>query len=425
MGSMSVVTVFVWIAYVFTLYFLVYWLLFFLEKQPQMKEEYAEKVHLKIFPMASVLVPAYNEEKTVEKTLQSLIELDWPKDKLEIIVINDGSKDKTSAIVKAFMKKHPKEPIQLIEQHNQGKAVAMNNGLKILKGEYFTCLDADSWVHPKALQHMIHWHQKDKNIAITTPVMKIARPTTWVQKFQRLEYMTGMLLTRLMSYMDANYVAPGPFSTYKTKIIRDLGGFDVNNLVEDQEIAYRVQEHHYKIVQAPHAIVETVGPHTIKGLSKQRNRWFKGTILNLFKYKHLMFRRKYGDFGMFQLPIINVMAFVLGIIAMLGFVWYTIRPLFKQFYNYWLIRFDFLPYLKSIQWTFDPLNIQITPIFILYSSLALTLVFLYISSRVNNDRVRAYGFWYIIPYFFVYFIIMSYVVVRVIFEIIIGKKQKW
>ena len=99
--------------------------------------------------------------------------------------------------------------------------------------------------------------------------------------------MTAMLLIKLMGYIDSNYIAPGPFSVYKTSVIKNLGGFDETNLTEDQEIAYRVQKKHLKIRQCPTAEVYTVAPGSIRTLYRQRNRWFKGTLQNLFKYKSL------------------------------------------------------------------------------------------------------------------------------------------
>ena len=343
-----------------------------------------------------------NEEKTIRKTLLSLVSLDWPKDKLEIIVINDGSKDKTAKIVTRFIKDYKSFNIRLINQKNQGKAAALNTGLQQLKGKYFACLDADSFVAPETLKRMIFWHEQDKKLAITTPVMKVHQPKNWIQKFQRLEYITGMLLTKLMSYIDCNYVAPGPFSVYKTAIIKKIGGFDEKSLVEDQEIAYRVQKHHYKIIQVPKAVVLTVAPHNLSLLKKQRNRWFKGSLMNIIKYRELIFNKKYGDFGVFQMPL-NIFAFLLAGASMVTFAYYTIKPLFDKFYNLWLVDFDLIPYLQNWEWSFDILRIQVTPTFILYLMLSLTVFFLYLASRTNDDKIREHGWFYIIPYFFVYF----------------------
>lgn len=417
-------SILVWSAYVVSLYFLVFWLLTFFERRPDIKRERTERIVFRSHPLVSVIVPAYNEERTIEATLKSLHNLEWPRERLEVIVIDDGSKDRTASIVRQFIKEHPKSRFRLLHQHNQGKAAALNHGLRVLKGKYFACLDADSFVEPQTLRHMIWWHLRDSELAIATPVMKVDEPRNWIQKFQRLEYMAGMLLTKLMSYMHANYVAPGPFSVYKTAIVRELGGFDEDNLVEDQEIAYRAQVHHYKLMQVPKAVVRTVAPYSLKQLQRQRNRWFKGSLLNIIKYRRLVFNRRYGDFGVFQMPL-NITAFAMGIVAFVAFIYYTIRPIAKALHRYWLVGFDLLPYLRSYQWHFDPLSIQVTPLFILYLMLALSIVFLYLSSRANGDKVREYGWLYIVPYFFIYFLILSFVTVRVIVEVAMGKKQKW
>lgn len=407
-----------------SLYFLVYWFLLFTERFSYMKKESSQKVRLKHIPFVSILVPAYNEQNTIESTLKSLSQLNWPKDKLEVIIIDDGSQDKTSEITKNFFKKHPDFPGKIIRHKNMGKAASMNRGLKILKGEYFACLDADSFVHPNTLRRMIFWHQKNPNLAITTPVMKVANPKNWIQKFQRLEYMTGMFLTKLMAYVDCNYVAPGPFSVYKTHIVKKIGGFDKHSLVEDQEIAYRAQKYHYKIMQVPKAYVETVTPSNWASLRRQRNRWSKGSMLNIHKYRSLIFNRQYGDFGMFQLPL-NVTAFVLAFVGLGLAVYYAVKPLLDTIQNWWLIGFDLMPYVKSFTLEMDPLSFQYPALFIMYLLLGLTVVFMFFSSRAQNEHVRRYGVLYIIPYFFIYFLMTAYVMVEVVIELLFKRRQKW
>ena len=411
-------------SYFLAIYLLVYWFLLFFDKWDVIKEEYSEKLNLTRYPLVSILVPAYNEEKTIQRTLQSLIELDWPKDKLEIIVINDGSKDKTSQIVKEFISSNSSNDIKLIEQPNAGKGAALNKGLSILKGELFACLDADSFVESQTLKYMAHWHLKYSNIAITTPIMKIDKPKSALQKLQRIEYILGMFLTKLMNYIDTNYIAPGPFSTYKTQIIKDLGGFDEHNLVEDQEIAYRAQQHQYKIMQVPYAVVHTKGPEKFKAFRAQRNRWYKGTLINIFKYKHLMFKKAYGDFGFFQLPIVNILAYVLSIIALIGFANYTLVPILKQIHQSSLIGFDLIPFFKTFHLEFNILSTNILFTFILVFSFILMLTFLYLSSKINKDDLRPHWI-YLIPFFLIYFIIVAYIMVLVMLELIVGKKQKW
>ena len=236
--------------------------------------------------------------------------------------------------------------------------------------------------------------------------------------------MSAMLLIKLMGYMDSNYIAPGPFSLYKTKIIKKLGGFDEDNLVEDQEIAYRAQKDHYKIKQCATSLVHTIAPNNFYDLNKQRNRWFKGSIYNMYKYKEIIWNKNYGDFGIFQLSV-NMIAFALAVSALIAFSYYSIRPFILWLRDLYLINFDIIPLLKNFKFQPNILNVDLTTFVLVGLMLSISLIFLYYSSRATDDKIRKYGVFYIIPYFFIYFIFISFVVVKVLFEIIFGVKQKW
>ncbi|RJQ17259.1 glycosyltransferase family 2 protein [Candidatus Woesearchaeota archaeon] len=415
----------IWIAYFIGLYIAIFFLMHFLDVKASLKKDKEQKPLLKTHPLVSVVIPAFNEEKSIRMTLESALALDYPKDKVEILVINDCSTDRTAEIVKAVITEHSNRSIKLVNNPvNKGKATSMNLAMNMLKGEYFACLDADSIVDKDALKNSMYTHQQEKP-AIVTPVMKVNNPKTLLQKFQRLEYVTAMFVANLVGYLDCNYVAPGPFSVYKTKIIKDVGGFDEKSIVEDQEIAYRVQAKHYKIKQCPRAFVNTITPENFEGFKKQRNRWSKGTLLNLLKYKRMFLNKKYGDFGVFQLPL-NVLYFLLSMLVMTSFFYYIVRPFFNAIYNLYLINFDVLPYLKSFTYSFNPLQIDITSTFIIYLSLILSIMVLYLASRMGNESVKKYGLVSIIPYFIMYFVITSFINVQVLWELAVGRKtQKW
>ncbi len=421
-----IITLIGWAGVLITLYFLIYWMLYFFEKKDKIRKELKEKTALKNYPVFSVIIPVWNEEKTIRATLRSAVSMNYPKDRLEIVVVNDGSTDNSEKTVQEFIKSHKNCPIRLVShKQNMGKGKALNTGLKIITGKYFACLDADSFVGKDTAKRMVYWHEKNSETGIVTPVMKVYNPKNFLQKFQRLEYMAGMLLTKLMSYMDCNYVAPGPFSTYKTALIRKLGGFDENNLVEDQEIAYRVQKNNYRIIQCPKGYVYTIGPKTFKAFFRQRNRWYKGTILNMKKYKEIIFNRKYGDFGMFQMPL-NILAYILAGVSLTIFAYYLIKPLAQQLKNIYYVGFDILPYLKTINLDIDLLGLQVNMLLIIYLMMLGSVVFLYFASRSTDEHIRKYGTIYIIPYFFLYFIIISFIMVKVVFELLFRRKhQKW
>jgi cellulose synthase/poly-beta-1,6-N-acetylglucosamine synthase-like glycosyltransferase len=422
----------VWFAYFLSLFFLIYWLLFFLEKRAELKIELIKKrPKLVNFPTVTISVPAFNEEKHIIKTLKSLVEIDYPRNRFEIFVVNDCSTDNTKDIVRKFMndcknqKKYSDIRIRLINHKtNKGKAEGLNTAIANSSSEFFSCIDADSAIEKDALLYMINDMIKDPKLAIVTPVMKVDTPKNWLQKFQRVEYMSSMFVSRLMGHIDSIYVAPGPFSLYRMSALKKLGKFDGRRNIEDQEIAWRAQKHHLKMRQCAHAFVYTIAPDTIKRFTRQRTRWYRGAIMTIYDYKDLAFNKKYGEFGMFQIPLM-IFSYVLSFIALITLGYYIIKPLYQYIYNLFLVRFDILTQFRNIHFNFNILDVEIMQIIMIYGALLIAVLMLYFASRHTNDRVRKYGSIYIIPYFFLYYIIVSFIVIKSLFEILFRKKQKW
>ncbi|MBS3098316.1 glycosyltransferase [Candidatus Woesearchaeota archaeon] len=419
-------TILLWATYILSLYFTIFWFIVFIEQKGFFKKEKRKKIKLAKSPFVSILIPAYNEEEVIQSTIKSVLNLNYPKNRLEVIVINDGSTDKTQHKVQALIKEDRGKKIILLNQKNQGKAKSLNNALKIAKGEFFACLDADSYVEKDTLTKMLVLYEKenDPDLTIVTPAMKVKKPKNLIQKLQRVEYILTLFVSRLMSRLDCIYVAPGPFSLYRKKTIIDMGGFEVGNLTEDQEIAYRAQKHQYKIKQCYNAYVYTIAPKTAKELYKQRDRWFKGGLINALKYRKLLWNRDYGDFGMMQMTI-NLLMFFLSMSAITLFSYYIIIPLFKNLKNLYLVRFDIIPYIKDMSFNFNILNFDFGKLVILFLLFIITFILFYLSHKNAREKIRRHGTLYLIPYFLVYYIAMSMIVVVTIFELMIGKRQKW
>ncbi|MBI4983104.1 glycosyltransferase family 2 protein [Candidatus Woesearchaeota archaeon] len=354
----NVINILLWIAYVASLYFSVFMLLVYLDKKKSFKDE-ASNINIAKYPIVTVIVPAYNEEKTVIKTLESVYNLDYPKDKLEVLIVNDGSKDNTEKIVTEYIQNKPN--FKLLSHSNQGKAASMNRALKKAQGEFFACLDADSFVDPLTLKKMLHIyeHDQDQNLVIVTPAMKVYQPKNLLQKVQWLEYNVLILIARLSSHLDCLYVAPGPFSLYRTEVIRKLGGFDEHNITEDQEIAYRVQQHQYRIKQCPDGYVYTTAPKEIKPFYRQRRRWYLGSIICVHQYKKLIANKKYGDFGIMQM-VKNLLGFTLSVTGITIAAYLVLIPLFRYLKNMILIRFNIWPYLYNFKLKITFMNFLLT-----------------------------------------------------------------
>ncbi|MBW2976309.1 glycosyltransferase [Candidatus Woesearchaeota archaeon] len=418
-------TILLWITYILSLYIVIYWLIIFFTKKGDFAVK-EEKINLLNFPFVSILVPAFNEEGTIIGVLENILRIDYPKNKFEIIVINDGSTDKTKEKVRNFIKRNKALKIKLINQENQGKAQSLNNALEIARGEFFACLDADSFVGPGTLKKMLKMYEEgSKDLAIVTPAMKVKAPRTFLQRVQRLEYLVSLFLSRLMSHLDCIFVAPGPFSLYRSSIIKKLGGFDRENLTEDQEIAYRAQKCHYKIKQCYNGYVYTIAPKNFKELYKQRNRWLKGGFLNILKYKKLIWNREYGDFGIMQMSI-NTLIFFISVTTLFFFVLYVLKPIYIFIRNLYLVGFDVGPFIADIiDFDFVFLSFDLEKAIILYLLLLLSFTLIYFSHTNANEKLKKKNIFSLLGYFFIYYLVMSFIIVVIFFELLLEKKHKW
>jgi biofilm PGA synthesis N-glycosyltransferase PgaC len=260
----------------------------------------------RVYPAVTVIVPCWNEEKTVAGTLRSLLALDYPKDKIQIMVVDDGSTDGTAKAVEEF-KDVPN--IQFFRKENGGKHTAMNLGIAKTTTEFVGCLDADSFVTPSALKRMIPYFD-DAHIMAVSPSIIIDNPKKPMEWAVKVEYQLSVYIKKMLGFMNGIHVTPGPFSIYRLKVFKDLGPYKVAHNTEDMEIAYRMHEHGYRIEQCHDAHVYTKTPPTIYKLYKQRLRWIYGFINNTIDYRHLVFREKYGAFALFTIPagIVSIFA---------------------------------------------------------------------------------------------------------------------
>lgn len=367
----------------------------------------------KRLPSITFLVPAYNEEKNIGKCLQSILNLDYPKNKLKVIVIDDGSTDNTPRIVKKFKK------VKLIRQKNSGKAAALNNGLKYVKTELVACMDADSYPEKNYLLEMIGYLEK-KNVVAVTPAMKVLNTQTIIQKIQWVEYLWQIFLRKIFNFFDCQYVIPGPGSVYKTFVLKKVGGFEVGNIAEDTEIAFRIIDKGYRIENSINAYVYTEAPSNFKGLYKQRIRWYRGYIQNVVKYSKMVFNPKYGNLGFFLLPMNFVWMFILSFLFFSQI--FTLLWNFAQYFISWYhIKFAvILPEMRVDIFLID----FYTYFFFLF--LLLTLFTLWLSIVFSGEKVdlkKKLSFY--LSYILIYpFLISIFWILSIIYELA-GVKKKW
>ena len=221
---MSITDWLIHISLFISLYFEVFLLLSFWEESYKTKKNKIKKINYKItkYPSTTIVVPCWNEQDTLAGTINSLLQLNYPKDKLKIVIVDDGSTDNTWKVAQTF-EKYPN--IKLIQKENGGKHTAMNLALKNTNTELVGCLDADSFVDPDALKYLIPHFQKNKNIVSVTPAIKISNPYKILGKIQKSEYLTSIFIRKVFAILDSVFITPGPFSFFRTAEVKKVGGW--------------------------------------------------------------------------------------------------------------------------------------------------------------------------------------------------------
>lgn len=409
----------IWLLYFIGVYFTVFWLsvLIFNPKENT-------KVKRKIWPEVTIILPMYNEEKHVEWTLDSVFSLDYPKNKLKVICVNDGSKDNTIGALKKLKSKYD---FEIIDKKNGGKATAINAGLDKTKSPYFVVLDADCYVEEHSLKALIEEFDS-KEIASVMPIMKVNKPQNVIQRVQWLEYLINITYKYIMGRLDCIHVVPGPFSAYKTGIVKSLGGFRHGHMTEDLEMALRLQDNHYKLKQSMSAVVHTNSPANLKAFVSQRTRWYQGTLLNVKDYKHFLFNKKYGEFGMFHMPLVTVMG-ILALLGVLTFLYLGLKNLFFTFKRWYLTNFDIITYITNLEWNLTLIDFSWNTIFMTLFMFLIVFSMVYLAFASTRERISVFSRFkfttMFLYYFVIYNILMGYIWGKVLFKLILRKANKW
>jgi cellulose synthase/poly-beta-1,6-N-acetylglucosamine synthase-like glycosyltransferase len=397
-----------------SMYFQILLLFSFFENSKKIKEEESQEV--KHYPTVTIAVPCWNEEKTLAATLDSLLALDYPKDKLSIIVVDDGSKDKTLAIAKEYEHMHPKS-ISAITKPNGGKHTAVNLALSLSTSDLFGCLDADSFVDAQALHIIASYFEHHAHAMAVTPCIHIRSPKTIIQRMQAIEYLMGVFLRKSFGQLDAIQVTPGPFSIFKREVFATIGVYRKAHNTEDYEITLRMHKAHFKIMNSHKALVYTVGPATVKGYFFQRLRWARGFLENSIDYKELFFKKEYGNFGMFTLPMAFLSLFY-GLYA----AFYSLYLMVMHYLDVadQLVSVGFHPKMPTFDFFY--FNTTVTS-FVIMVMLTMFLTTLYIGNTLSDDRQEFYRNFPI--FFFIYPVLVPLFLSRAVFDTFMKRKNEW
>jgi cellulose synthase/poly-beta-1,6-N-acetylglucosamine synthase-like glycosyltransferase/peptidoglycan/xylan/chitin deacetylase (PgdA/CDA1 family) len=263
-------------------------------------------------PEVTVLIPAYNEEKVIVDTLRNVLHSDY-RHLTEILVIDDGSTDRTSAVVREAFSGIDK--IRLMTLPNRGKAAALNTGIAEARTEVIITLDADTQLEPDAVRHLAR-HFADPCIAAVAGNAKVGNRINLLTRWQALEYITGQNLERrALAKMGGITVVPGAIGAWRRSALNEAGGFSTVTLAEDCDLTIHLQRLGYRVAHESDAVAWTEAPDTVSTFMRQRFRWMYGTLQAAYRHRDALFSRKHPGLGFFTLPSIILFSIVLPLIS--------------------------------------------------------------------------------------------------------------
>jgi len=397
----------IFLVYIFiALYFLLLFTLTFVQNRkmiflsPKTDKKYS----------VSVLIPAFNEESSIKSTVESVLKLKYKYIK-EIIIINDGSSDNTLTIARRLEKKYSN--VKVFNKKNSGKADSLNQALKMAKGDLIAVVDADSYPDSNSINSMVGYFDDEKLGAVTTRIL-VRNRNNFIRKMQSIEYKVIAFTRKLLDFLDAIYVTPGPLALYRKSALKKIGGFDKNNMTEDIEATWHLVHEGYKIRMSFISKATTVAPSTLKTWFKQRIRWNIGGYQTILKYRKSWFRK--NMLGYFILPFFSV-SLVLGTFGLGLFIYRFARRIFSSYLSTHysiaaetaILRFNEISLNPSI------LNFLGIVLFIL------GLLFVFFALRFTNRHLNEKeSFFSVIFYLLVYILLMPTVLIISLYKFMRG-----
>ncbi|MBQ3866325.1 MAG: glycosyltransferase [Clostridia bacterium] len=309
----------------------------------------------------SLVIPAYNEQENIVQNIKSLMTLNYPL--FEIIVVNDGSTDKTGELVinafkmhkietsiryliqtqkiegVYFSKKYPN--LLYVQKQNGGKSDALNAGINISRYPLFTCLDADSRIEKDALLRLSMEFIKDSRTVVAGGLVRIANgskivngelqgftmPKKLIERFQIVEYYRSFLMGRVFwSASNSLLIVSGAFGLFRKQTVIDVGGYKRNTIGEDMEIVVRIHRYmrknkkKYKIRFNEFAICWTQGPMSLQDIRSQRRRWQIGLMDTLISHAAMTLNPRYGMVGLFSVPYNWIFELFGAVVEAIGYI---------------------------------------------------------------------------------------------------------
>jgi cellulose synthase/poly-beta-1,6-N-acetylglucosamine synthase-like glycosyltransferase len=241
-----------------------------------------------VYPTCTIMIPAHNEAVVIGRTVESMLKLEYPKDKLTILVINDGSKDETASIVQKFADRDSRVVLFNVPpgEGGKGKSRALNLGFKQVNSEIIAIYDADNTPDPKALRYLVAQLITNKQLGgVIGKFRTVNKDATLLTRFINIETLSFQSILQAGRWQMHNIATlPGTNFVVWTHLMRDLEGWDEQALTEDSELSIRIYQKGYKIKFVPYALTYEQEPQEWKVWLKQRMRWVRGNNYVIAKF---------------------------------------------------------------------------------------------------------------------------------------------
>lgn len=300
-------------------------------------------------PPVSIIVPAYNEGKLLRSTVQSLLEMDYPR--FEVLVVDDGSKDDTRAVARTLVGNYGRASVRLVEKPNGGKSTALNAGIQVAAYDFVLNVDGDSQLSPDTLRKAIRHFADPRVGAVAGNVKVLNRNNIWTT-LQALEYVEGLNMARsAQSTVRLVNIIPGPIGLFRKQAILDAGWYASDTFAEDCDITLKIIRAGWRVEYEPEAKSYTEAPETLVNLLKQRYRWTRGIIQAVRKHRDLFFNPTInfgGTIVMWAMAFESLIWPVMNIFA--NFYFITIALLFglNSYLVYWWLSLTILDIIAAL-----------------------------------------------------------------------------
>ncbi len=358
-------------------------------------------------PAVTVVVPAYNEEAVVCRTVESL--LSQPYTPLEIVVVDDGSIDRTFQVLAAAFRDNPR--VRLFRKPNGGKASALNFGVERATGEIIVALDADTLFVAGTVEALVA-RLADQRVGAVAGNAKVGNRINLITRWQAIEYVTSQNIDRrAFALLNCITVVPGAVGAWRRHLILEAGGFSGNTLAEDQDLTLALLRRGWRVAYADNAVAFTEAPDTVRALARQRFRWSFGTLQCAWKHRDVLFRARYGTLGAVGLPNIWIFQLLFPLIspvADLLFLWSLLTV-----------------YLNYVQHGPEYAVQSLLQVVMFYSIfLAIDWLAAVIALFMEPGEERSLG-WLVLLQRFVYRQVMYWVVVQAVLAALQGRSRGW